>query len=240
MASASGPVPAMHGAGPPAGDDDEVVFGERGPLRGGPDGDALGGGDVFLLGDVGQLVAAAEVGGGAERLRRPGQVQQVQPRDQQEDDLSHDLVRIAGWLAELAQLGAGRTAARRGGLAGDLRDRGDGREPPGERVLGPLDDRAGGQRARVREQLLDRLARWGVAVRDRVGGGRLGDERDLVAEVGCDPRRGLAALLGPDAADDDLGDALLGEQLLQVRRGERVVRGLGELGSPARGLSGSM
>jgi hypothetical protein len=36
-------------------------------------------------------------------------------------------------------------------------------------------------------------------------------------------------LLGPDAAHDDLGDALLGEQLLEVGGGERVVRGLGEL-----------
>jgi hypothetical protein len=36
-------------------------------------------------------------------------------------------------------------------------------------------------------------------------------------------------LLGPDAARDDLGDALLGEQLLEVGGRERVVRGLGEL-----------
>jgi hypothetical protein len=69
----------------------------------------------------------------------------------------------------------------------------------------------------------------GVALRDRAGGGRLGDERDVVAEVECDPRRGLAALLGADAAHDDLGDALLGEQLLEVGGRERVVRGLGEL-----------
>ena len=60
-------------------------------------------------------------------------------------------------------------------------------------------------------------------LRDRAGGGRLGDERDVVAEVECDPRRGLAPLLGPDAAHDDLGDALLGEQLLEVSGGERVV-----------------
>jgi hypothetical protein len=47
--------------------------------------------------------------------------------------------------------------------------------------------------ARVREQLRDRPALRGVAVRDRAGGGGLGDERDLVAEVGCEPRRGLAS-----------------------------------------------
>src|ERR1051326_2993216 len=111
----------------------------------------------------------------------------------------------------------------------NLIDRGDGREPPGERVLGPLDDRAGRQRARVGEQLLDRLVPGRVAVRDRVGGGRLGDERDLIAEVEGHPGGGLGALLGPDPADHQLGDALLSQQLLQVCSGERVMRGLGEL-----------
>ncbi len=61
---------------------------ERGPLRWRPEGDALRGGDVFLLGDVGQLVAAAEVGGGGEHLGGPGEVEQVQPGDEQEDDRS--------------------------------------------------------------------------------------------------------------------------------------------------------
>jgi hypothetical protein len=67
---------------------------------------------------------------------------------------------------------------------------------------------------------------------DRVGRGGLGDERDLIAEVGRHPGGGLAALLGPDAADDKLGDAALGEQLLQAGRGERVMRGLGQDGLP--------
>jgi len=44
------------------------------------DGEALGRADVFPLGDKGQLVAAAEVGCGTERLRRPRQVQQMQDR----------------------------------------------------------------------------------------------------------------------------------------------------------------
>src|SRR3954447_22397008 len=83
-----------------------------------------------------------------------------------------------------------------------LGDRGDGREPPGERVLGSLDDGGGRQRARVAEQLLDGLALRGIPVRDRVGGGRLGDEGDLVTEVGGDPGGGFGALLGPDPADD--------------------------------------
>ena len=65
-------------------------------------------------------------------------------------------------------------------------------------------------------------------MRDRIGRGGLGDERDLVAEVGRHPGRGLAALLGPDAADDNLRDAALGEQLLQAGRRERVMRRLGE------------
>ena len=52
-------------------------------------------------------------------------------------------------------------------------------------------------------------ARGSVAVRDRGGGGGVGDEGDPVAEVRGEPRRGLAALLGPDPADDQLADALL-------------------------------
>jgi hypothetical protein len=59
-------------ADPPAGHDDEIVTGERGPAGRCLDGDALGGRNVFLPGDVGQLVAAAQVGGGAESLGRPG------------------------------------------------------------------------------------------------------------------------------------------------------------------------
>ena len=47
-------------------------------------------------------------------------------------------------------------------------------------------------------------------------------------------------MLGPDAAHDDLGDALLGEQLLEVGGGERVCEVLVSCGSPACGLSGPM
>src|SRR5271155_1635728 len=67
-----------------------------------------------------------------------------------------------------------------------------------------------------------------VAVADRVGRGRIRDEGDLVAEIGGEPGRGLAALLGPDSGDHQLPDAMAGQQLLEVGRGERVVRGLGQ------------
>jgi hypothetical protein len=54
----------------------------------------------------------------------------------------------------------------------------------------------------------------------------------------CSPRQ--SALPGADAAHDDLGDALLGEQLLEIGGGERVVRGLGELRLTDPRLSGPM
>nr|BFF27841.1 hypothetical protein GCM10025732_58060 [Glycomyces mayteni] len=65
-------------------------------------------------------------------------------------------------------------------------------------------------------------------MRDGVGRGGVHDEVDRVPEVGGDARGRLAALLGADAADGDLADAALGEELLEVRGGERVVRGLRE------------
>ena len=106
-------------------------------------------GTSLPLADVVQPVAAAEIAGGAERLGRPGQVEQVQPGDEQEDDAGHDPVRLPGRCEH-------------------FRDRGDGREPPGQGVLGPLDDGAGGQRTRVGEQLLDAL-RPGAASRWAIG-----------------------------------------------------------------------
>ena len=205
-------MPAIVG-GARAGHDDEVVGGQRRPARRRADGGALRGADVFLLGDVVQVVFAPEVGGGAKRLGRPGQVEQVHTGDEQEDDSSHDLVNAAG-------------------PSDHFLDGGDGGETAGQRVLGSLDHRAGGQRARIRQQLFHRLFGRRVTMPDRVGRGGLGDERDLVAEVGRHPRGGLAALLGPDAADDELGDCALREQLLQAGRGERVMRGLDQDGLP--------
>src|ERR1700733_14440357 len=110
-----------------------------------------------------------------------------------------------------------------GGAVRQLGDRADRREPARQRVLGARQDVVDLQRPGVGEDLVGGAAGRRVPVLDRRRGGGVGDERDAKAEVRGHPRRGLAALLGPDAADDDLADPLAGEDLLQVGGGERVV-----------------
>ena len=153
-----------------------------------------------------------EVGRGAERLGRPGQVEQMQAGDDQEDDPSHDLVNATGWPITSSMVAMVRSARP-------------------ARTRSARSPRWWAACAGPRAVLLP-TARGRVPMRDRVGRGRLGDERDLIAQVERDPGGGLRALLGPDAADDQLGDAALGEQLLQTGRRERVMRGLGENGLP--------
>ena len=121
-------------------------------------------------------------------------------------------------------MGGGAGTSQRGQLG----DRADGREATGQRVLGAGGDLRAVQRARVGEQFVQRPVGGGVAVRDGVRRGRVRHERDVVAQVGGHPGGGLAALLGADAGHRDRAHPVPGEQLLQVRRGEGVVRGLGQ------------
>ena len=65
-------------------------------------------------------------------------------------------------------------------------------------------------------------------MRYRVRGSRIGDERDVVSEIGGEPGRRFATLFRPDPADNQFTDSLRCQGLLQIRRGERVVRGLGQ------------
>jgi hypothetical protein len=85
------PAGARQGRRAPAGDDDQVVGGEGGPAGAGAQRDALGAGNVLLLGDVVDPVVVAEVGRGGEHLGGPGEVQEVESGDEQEDDPGHNL-----------------------------------------------------------------------------------------------------------------------------------------------------
>src|SRR6202050_3285462 len=111
----------------------------------------------------------------------------------------------------------------RGGVAGQPGDRADRREPARQRVLGARQDGVDLQRARVGEDLVGHAAGRRIPGLKRARSGGVSEERDAKTEVRGHPRRGLAALLGPDAADDHLADPLAGEDLLQVGRGECVV-----------------
>ena len=81
--------------GPPAGHHHQVVRAEPGPPGLRPYRKSLGGADVLLLGDEDRPVPVPEVGRGGEDLRGSGQVEQVQPRGEQEDDQAHDPVSSA-------------------------------------------------------------------------------------------------------------------------------------------------
>ena len=76
----------------PARDDDQVVGPQYRQFRVGAQHQPLGGGHVLLLGRVVQAVAEAVVGRGGEHLGRPREVEQMQPRDEQEDHPGHDPV----------------------------------------------------------------------------------------------------------------------------------------------------
>src|SRR6185369_15806796 len=54
-----------------------------------PQGDALGGRNVFLLGHEPQPIVVAEFGGGGKRLCGAGEVQQMNAWREQEDDSAH-------------------------------------------------------------------------------------------------------------------------------------------------------
>jgi len=122
-----------------------------------------------------------------------------------------------------------------GARADDLVHRRDGREALGQREDGALLDRRGRQRARVGEELLGGQVVRRVRVRDRLVAVASATNVTLVAQVGAQARGGLAALLGADAADRQLADALLGEQLLQVGGGDALWEVLRIWGSPAAG-----
>src|SRR5690606_37266757 len=93
-----------------------------------------------------------------------------------------------------------------GALGGD-----DGGEAAVQRADGALLDVPHAEGLRVGEDLLLRAGEVGAGRGDRVGGRRVDRVVHPVAQVGGDPGGGLAALLGADAADRQLGDAAEGE-----------------------------
>src|SRR5262249_16702116 len=69
--------------------------GQHRPPEGGLQADALRGRYLLPLTDVQKPVLVPQLRGGGERLRRPGQIKQVQPRRKEEYDRAHDPVSSA-------------------------------------------------------------------------------------------------------------------------------------------------
>ena len=167
---------------------------QRRPVRAGPQRQALRGGDLGLLRDVVQARRGAQLGRGGNTWAGPARSSRCTPGTSRKTTLVMSQRPPRRWPTR-------RPPGARSATVAMVANR------PASAYSVRVDDVGGLQRARVGQDLGHAPPGREVPVRDRGGRGGVGDERDAVAEVGGEPGGRLAALLGADAADDQVPDA---------------------------------